>query len=80
MVKAIQFPLMSQKEFISFVFDSNILSMKEIVDMMKLYSGVSLNSPLPFLHYPQELCLPINVTDLVFSVRQILLRNILKLS
>ena len=46
-VKAIRFPLMSQKEFSSVVFDSNILIMKEIGDMMKHYSGVSSTSPSP---------------------------------
>ena len=46
-VKAIRFPLMSQKEFASVVPDCNILSIKEVVDMMKYYSGV-LTTPLSF--------------------------------
>ena len=47
-VKAIRFPLMSQNEFMSVVFDSYILTMQEVGDMMKHYSGV-LKSPLPFM-------------------------------
>jgi len=47
-VKAIRFPLMSQKEFASVVPDCNILTTKEIVDMMKYYSDV-LTTPLPFM-------------------------------
>ena len=39
-VKAIRFPLMSQREFVSFVFDSHVLTFKEISDMMKHYIGV----------------------------------------
>jgi len=46
-VKAMRFPLMSQKEFASVVPDCNILTMKEVGDMMKYYSGV-LTSPVPF--------------------------------
>ena len=52
-VRAIRFPLMSQKEFASVVFDCNILTMKEVGDMMKHYSGVNLTSPLPFLQSPR---------------------------
>jgi len=37
-VKAIRFPLVSQKEFASVVPDCNILTMKEVGDMMKHYS------------------------------------------
>ena len=55
-VKAIRFPLMSQKEFCSVVPDRNILTMKEIVDMMKHYSDV-LTSPLQFLKIPRIHCL-----------------------
>lgn len=51
-VKAIRFPMMSQKEFCSVVPDCNILTMKEIVDMMKHYSDV-LTSPLQFLKIPR---------------------------
>ena len=46
-VKAIRYPLMSQKEFASVVPDCNILTMKEVVDMMKFYSGV-LTTPMAF--------------------------------
>ena len=51
-VKAIRFPLMSQKEFISVVPDCNILTTKEIVDMMKHFNDV-LTSPLQFLTAPR---------------------------
>ena len=51
-VKEIRFPLMSQKEFVSFVVDSNILNMQEIVNMIKHYSKV-LTSPLPYLQSPR---------------------------
>ena len=51
-VKAIRFPLMSLKEFASVVPDCNILTMKEIVDMMKYYSDV-LATPLPFIQTPR---------------------------
>ncbi|XP_078348840.1 BTB/POZ domain-containing protein 6-like [Oculina patagonica] len=47
-VKAIRFPLMSQKEFVSSVFDSYILTFNEIGFMMKHFNGV-LTFPLPFL-------------------------------
>ncbi|PFX27354.1 BTB/POZ domain-containing protein 6 [Stylophora pistillata] len=47
-VKAIRFPLMSQKEFATVVYDTAILSQKETGDMIKYYSNV-LKSPLPFL-------------------------------
>jgi len=39
-VKAIRFPLKSEKEFVSFVFDSHVLTFKEFGDMMKHYDGV----------------------------------------
>ena len=48
-VKAIRFPLMSEKEFVSIVFDSAILTWKEVGDMMKHYNDVAMTSPLPFL-------------------------------
>ena len=51
-VKKIRFPLMSQTEFVSFVVDSNILNMQEIVNMIKHYSQV-LTSPLPYLQSPR---------------------------
>ncbi len=47
-VKAIRFPLMSLKEFASVVPDCNILSMREVADMIKYY-GDALSSPLPFI-------------------------------
>ncbi|KAL9968013.1 hypothetical protein ACROYT_G026338 [Oculina patagonica] len=47
-VKAIRFPLMSQADFASVVFDSYILTIQEVGDMMKHYSGV-LTSSLPFI-------------------------------
>ena len=46
-VKAIRFPLMSQKEFVSVVPDCNILTVKEVGDMIKYYSGI-LTTPLCF--------------------------------
>ena len=46
-LREIRFPLMSQKEFVSFVIDSNILNIQEFGDMMKHYNQV-LTSPLPF--------------------------------
>ena len=46
-VKAIRFPLITQKEFASVVPDCNILTMKEVGDMMKYYNDV-LKTPLPF--------------------------------
>ena len=51
-LKEIRFPLMSQKEFVSFVVDSNILNVQEIVNMIKHYSQV-LTSPLPYLQSPR---------------------------
>ena len=51
-LKEIRFPLMSEKEFVSFVVDSNILNMQEIVNMKKHYSQV-LTSPLPYLQSPR---------------------------
>jgi len=51
-VKAIRFPLMSEKEFVSFVFDSHVLTFKEVSDMMKHYNGV-LESSLPFSQAPR---------------------------
>ena len=52
-VRAVRFPLMSQKEFVSVVFDSEILTVKEIGDIMKHYHNVSLKSALPFTHSPR---------------------------
>ena len=53
-VKAIRFPLMSQKEFASVVVDCEILTKKEIGVMMKHYVGVGLESSLPFMHSPRQ--------------------------
>ena len=55
LVKAIRFPVMSQKEFASVVVDSDILTKKEIGFMMKHYVGVGLESSLPFVHSPRRL-------------------------
>ena len=52
-VSAIRFPLMSQKEFVSVVFDSRILNFGEISELMKYYNDVELTSPLPFIHTPR---------------------------
>ena len=51
-LKEIRFPLMLEKEFASFVIDSNILSMKEVGVMIKHYNQV-LTSPLPYLQFPR---------------------------
>ena len=51
-VKSMRFPSMSQKEFVSVVFDANILTFKEISDIMKHYSGV-LTTSLPFSEAPR---------------------------
>ena len=53
-VKAIRFPVMSQKEFASVVVDCDILTKKEIGFMMKHYGGVGLESSLPFMHSPRQ--------------------------
>ena len=53
-VKAIRFPVMSQKEFASVVVDCDILTKKEIGLMMKHYGGVGLESSLPFMHSPRQ--------------------------
>ena len=49
-VKAIRFPVMSQPEFASVVVDCAILTKKEICLMLKHYSGVCVESSLPFMH------------------------------
>ena len=51
-VKAIRFPRMSEKEFVSFVIDSHVLTYEEVGDMMKHYNGV-LTSSLSFLEAPK---------------------------
>ena len=53
-VKAIRFPVMSQKEFASVVVDCDILTKKEFGLMMKHYGGVGLESSLPFMHSPRQ--------------------------
>ena len=55
-LKAIRFPMMSQKEFVSVVFDSKILNFQEISELMKYYSDVELTSPLPFIKFPRLIC------------------------
>ena len=44
---------MSEKEFVSVVFDSRILNFGEISELMKYYNDVELTSPLPFIHTPR---------------------------
>ena len=51
-LKAIRFPLMSEKELLSVVADSNILTMKEVVELMKHFNGI-LTSPLQFSIIPR---------------------------
>ena len=53
-VKAIRFPVMSQKEFASVVVDCEILTQNEIGFMMKHYGGVGLESSLPFMHSSRQ--------------------------
>ena len=52
-VKAIRFPVMSQKEFAS-VLDCDILTKKQIVFMRKYYGGGGLEASLPFVHSPRQ--------------------------
>jgi len=51
-VKAIRFPLMTEKEFISVVPHCGILTTMEIIDVVKHYNGV-LTTPLPFSSAPR---------------------------
>ena len=51
-LKEIRFPLMTEKQFVSVVIDSNILNMQEVVEMIKHYNQV-LISPLPYLQSPR---------------------------
>ena len=51
LLNAIRFPLMSQKEFLS-VVPNNILTTKEIFDLLKHYNGM-LTSPLQFSASPR---------------------------
>ena len=55
-VKEIRFPLMTEKQFVSVAIDSNILNMKEVVEMIKHYNQV-LTSPLPYLQSPRIVAL-----------------------
>ena len=48
-VKAIRFPLMSEKEFLSVVFDSYILTIQEVGDIMKHFNGILASPPVPFI-------------------------------
>ena len=52
-VKAIRFPVMSEKEFVSVVLDCRILNFGEMSELMKYYNDVELTSPLPFIHTPR---------------------------
>ena len=52
LLNAIRFPLMSQKEFLAVVPDNNILTTKEIVDLMKHYNSM-LTCPLQFSASPR---------------------------
>ena len=54
-VKAIRFSLITEKEFASVVLDCDILSEREICDMIKHYNDVDLKSPLAFVHSPRTL-------------------------
>ena len=54
-VKAIRFPLMSQKEFAFVVINADILTLKEVGDMMKHYVD-GLTSYSPFLQVPRIGC------------------------
>ena len=58
-VKAIRFPLMSQKEFASVVIDSGILTLKEVGCMMKHYSDVLTS--LQFINAPRAVVLSTGV-------------------
>ena len=51
-VKAIRFPLMSEKQFASVVIDSHILTLEEVGDIIKYYNDV-LTSSLPFVKAPR---------------------------
>ena len=49
-VNAIRFPVMSYNEFASVVWDSDILTKRELGAMIKHYGDASLKSSLPFIH------------------------------
>jgi len=46
-VKGIRFPVMEEKEFVEFVFDSDIRSQKETYGLMKYFNSV-IKTPLGF--------------------------------
>ena len=52
-VKAIRFPLMSNEEFASIVIDCNILTLKEVGELVKYYADVPLPSLISFPHSPR---------------------------
>ena len=52
-VKAIRFPLMTQEEFAAVVIDSRILTMDEVGDLVKHYTG--LTSSLHFIQGPRTI-------------------------
>ena len=54
-MKAIRFPLMSQKEFASVVFDSHVLTFEEFGTMIKYYNDM-LTIQVPFLQVPRIGC------------------------
>ena len=64
-VKAIRFPLISQKDFMSVVFDSDVLTIHEVGNMMKHYSGV-LKYPLLFKDTVRSLLFRFNRFPKVF--------------
>ncbi|XP_078380495.1 BTB/POZ domain-containing protein 6-B-like [Oculina patagonica] len=57
-VKAIRFPLMSQKEFTSAVMDSDILTSNEVAGVMKHFNDVSISLG-PFIQAPRVVPLTI---------------------
>ena len=52
-MKAIRFPVMTEKEFVSVVLDCRILNFGEMSELMKFYNDVELTSPLPFIQTPR---------------------------
>ena len=51
-MKAIRFPSMFEKEFVTVVVESEILTLEEVGDMMKHFSDLSTSS-LPFIQAPR---------------------------
>ena len=64
-VKAVRFPLILMKDFMSVVFDSDILTFHEVGNMMKHYSGV-LKYPLLFKDTVRSLLFRFNRFPKVF--------------